>query len=153
MCWRCMFSIWLLVTRHCQNQLCGIFHHIDSENNYATPSLFLKASGGLIVQIPATLEIKRSHRICPMCAGQLHIQMKGEYGESAFISAFQVPLSQWCQISVMIEGARVRGHKFTRGLAYLQVVNKAVNVTLSQTTVSMLCVAEEQRTFHSMAHT
>lgn len=52
---RCMFSIWLLVTRHCQNQLCGIFHHIDSENNYATPSLFLKVSGGLMIQIPATL--------------------------------------------------------------------------------------------------
>lgn len=113
-----MFSIWVLVTRHCQNELCGIFHHIDSENNYATPSLFLKASGGLMLQIPVTLVIKRSHRICPMCAGQLHIQMKGEYEESAFTSAFQVPLRQWCQIGVTIQGAVVSGHEFTPGLAY-----------------------------------
>ena len=105
--------MWVLVTRHCQNPLCGILYHIDSENNYVTPSLFLKASGRLMIQIPATLAIIRSHGICPMCAGQLHIQMKGEYGESAFISDFHVPLSQWCQISVMMQGATVSGHEFT----------------------------------------
>lgn len=98
-------------------------------------------------------QVKRSHRICPTCAGQLHVQMKGEYGESAFTSAFQVPLSQWCQISVMIQGATVSGHEFARGLAFSQVVNKAVILTLSQATVSMLCVDEEQRTFHSTEHT
>lgn len=98
-------------------------------------------------------KVKRSQRICPTYAGQLHIQMKGEYGESAFTSAFQVPLGQWCQISVMIQGATVSGHEFTRALAYLQVVNKAVILTLSQATASMLCMDEEQRTFHSTEHT
>lgn len=89
----------------------------------------------------------------PTCAGQLHIQMKGEYGESAFNSAFQVPLRRWCQISVTIQGAMVSGHKFTGALASSQVVNKAVIITLSQATVSMLCVDDEQRTFHSTEHT
>lgn len=77
-------------------------------------------------------KVKRSHRIWPMCAGQLHIQMKGEYGESAFTSAFQVPLSQWCQISVMIQGSMVSGHTFTRGSAYSQVADKAFSLCLRQ---------------------
>lgn len=54
--------------------------------------------------------VKRSHRRCPTCAGQLHAQMKGESGESAFTSTFRVPLSRWCQISVMLQGATVSGH-------------------------------------------
>lgn len=42
---RCTFSFWLFVTRYCQEALCGIFHHIDSQSNYATPALFLTNSG------------------------------------------------------------------------------------------------------------
>ncbi|TWW76970.1 protein sel-1 homolog 3 [Takifugu flavidus] len=99
----CTFSVWVLMTRHCQHRLCGLFYHLDSEDNYATPALFLTASG------------------------QLHVQMKGKSGESAFTSTFRVPLSRWCQISVMMQGATA--------------------------TVSMLCVDETQRTFHSMEHT
>lgn len=76
-----------------------------------------------MLQILATLVIQRSHRICPTCAGQLHIQMKGEHEESAFTPAFRVPLRQWCQISIMIQGATVSVHDFTPSLAYTRVVN------------------------------
>ncbi|XP_037533798.1 protein sel-1 homolog 3 [Nematolebias whitei] len=80
----CRISIWLFVTRHCQERLCGVFHHIDSHNNYVTPSLFLKHSG------------------------QLHIQISGEAEESsAFISTFLVPLSEWCQFSLTLQGKTV----------------------------------------------
>ncbi|XP_044057682.1 protein sel-1 homolog 3 isoform X1 [Siniperca chuatsi] len=100
---RCMFSIWIYVTRHCQGNTCGVFHHIDSHNNYVTPTLFLTNSG------------------------QLHIQMNSESEESsAFLSPFKVPLSEWCQISMMLQGRMV--------------------------TVSMVCMDKEQRTVHSMEH-
>lgn len=104
--------MWVLLTKHCQNDLCGLFHHINSENNYATPALFLTASGGLIVQIPSALVMKRSegHTGFAPCVGQLHVQMKGESGESAFTSTFQVPLSKCCQISIVIQGATVSWH-------------------------------------------
>ncbi|XP_044057683.1 protein sel-1 homolog 3 isoform X2 [Siniperca chuatsi] len=99
----CMFSIWIYVTRHCQGNTCGVFHHIDSHNNYVTPTLFLTNSG------------------------QLHIQMNSESEESsAFLSPFKVPLSEWCQISMMLQGRMV--------------------------TVSMVCMDKEQRTVHSMEH-
>lgn len=54
---RCMFSMWIFVTRQCQNHLCGLFHHIDSQNNFATPALFLKRSGRIIIQVfPLTIQ-------------------------------------------------------------------------------------------------
>lgn len=37
--------MWIFVTRHCQRKMCGVFHHIDSHNNYVTPTMFLKNSG------------------------------------------------------------------------------------------------------------
>ncbi|XP_070762454.1 protein sel-1 homolog 3 [Enoplosus armatus] len=99
----CMLSIWIFVAGHCQENTCGVFHHIDSHNNYVTPTLFLTNSG------------------------QLHMQMNGESEESsAFLSPFKVPLSEWCQISVLFRGRIV--------------------------TVSMVCLDKEQRTVHSMEH-
>ncbi|XP_032358274.1 protein sel-1 homolog 3 [Etheostoma spectabile] len=99
----CMFSIWIFVTRHCQDNLCGVFYHIDRHNNYITPTLLIKKSG------------------------QLHVQMDGESGESsAFVSPFKVPLSEWCQISVMLQGRMV--------------------------TVSMVCMDKEQRSLNSIEH-
>lgn len=135
--------VWNLSPYRFRKQLC---------HTIALPQSFRWADG-LNSSSSCDQQVKRSHRICHTCVGQLHIQMKGEYGESAFTSAFQVPLSQWCQISVMIQGATVSGRKFTQGLSYLQVVKKAPILTLSQATVSMLCVDEEQRTFHSMEYT
>ncbi|XP_070685648.1 protein sel-1 homolog 3 [Pempheris klunzingeri] len=80
----CMFSIWIFVTRHCQNNMCGVIHHIDSQNNYITPTLLLTNSG------------------------KLHTQMNGENEESsAFLSPFKVPLREWCQISLMLHGRTV----------------------------------------------
>ncbi|XP_029923078.1 protein sel-1 homolog 3 [Myripristis murdjan] len=99
----CMFSIWILVSRHCQERMCGVFYHLDSHNNYITPALLLSRSG------------------------QLHVQMSGESGESsAFLCPFTVPLSQWCQVNLVLRG---------------QIV-----------TVSMMCIDEEQRTVHSTEH-
>ncbi|CAJ1065052.1 protein sel-1 homolog 3 [Xyrichtys novacula] len=81
---RCMFSMWILVTRHCQGKLCGLFHHIDDLNDYVSPALFLTHSG------------------------QLHIQMTGGAGESsAYLSPFKVHLREWCQITVMVLVTRV----------------------------------------------
>uniref|UniRef100_A0A3B4UAN2 Si:dkey-24p1.6 n=1 Tax=Seriola dumerili TaxID=41447 RepID=A0A3B4UAN2_SERDU len=54
----CLISIWIFVTTHCQESMCGVFHHIDSHNNYVTPALFLTNS-------------------------QLHIQVNGESEESS----------------------------------------------------------------------
>ncbi|XP_060928555.1 protein sel-1 homolog 3 [Limanda limanda] len=80
----CSFSVWLFVSTRCQGRLCSVFHHINSEDNYISPSLFLKQSG------------------------QLHMQMNGESGDSsAFLSTFKVPLHQWCRISVRFQGRRV----------------------------------------------
>uniref|UniRef100_A0A3P8SK97 Si:dkey-24p1.6 n=1 Tax=Amphiprion percula TaxID=161767 RepID=A0A3P8SK97_AMPPE len=74
----CMFSIWIFVTKYCQELMCGILHHIDSHNNYATPTVFLTDS-------------------------QLHIQVNGDPGKSsAFVSPFKVPLSEWCRLNSMV---------------------------------------------------
>ncbi|KAK1900654.1 Protein sel-1 like 3 [Dissostichus eleginoides] len=62
----------------------SLFHGVYSHLNYVTPTLFLKESG------------------------QLHVQMDGEAEESsAFVSQFKVPLNEWCQISVMLHGRTV----------------------------------------------
>ncbi|XP_071353270.1 protein sel-1 homolog 3 [Trachinotus anak] len=91
----CLFTIWIFVTRHCQESMCGVFHHIDSDNNYVTPTLFLTNSG------------------------KLHIQVNGGSEESsAFLSPFKVPLREWCQLSLMLQGQAM--------------------------TVSMVCVNQEQ---------
>ncbi|KAG7243090.1 hypothetical protein INR49_016465 [Caranx melampygus] len=80
----CLFSIWIFVTKHCQEHVCGLFYHIDSKNNYVTPTLFLTNTG------------------------QIHIQVNGESEESsAFLSPFKVPLSEWCQLSLMLQGQTV----------------------------------------------
>lgn len=80
----CMFSIWILLTKACRDKLCGVFHHIDSQNSFATPSLFLTD------------------------AGLFHVQVKGGSDESsAFLSSFTMPLKVWCHISLMLHGSRV----------------------------------------------
>nr|XP_019943733.1 PREDICTED: protein sel-1 homolog 3-like [Paralichthys olivaceus] len=80
----CLFSAWIFVSRHCQGSLCGMLHHINSENNYISPSMFLTNSG------------------------QIHIQMNGESEEStAFLSPFKVPLHEWCKLSVVLQGRTV----------------------------------------------
>uniref|UniRef100_A0A3Q3EJG5 Protein sel-1 homolog 3-like n=1 Tax=Labrus bergylta TaxID=56723 RepID=A0A3Q3EJG5_9LABR len=81
---RFMFSLWIWLTGHCQEKMCGLFYHIDSNDDYTTPTLLLTKSG------------------------RLHIQMSGESEESfAFLSPFKVPLSEWCQISVKVLRTKV----------------------------------------------
>ncbi|XP_026150238.1 protein sel-1 homolog 3 isoform X2 [Mastacembelus armatus] len=80
----CTFFMWIFITRHCQDRTCGIFYHVDSHNNYGTPTLFLTNSG------------------------QLHIQIHGESEKSsAFLSQFKVPLNEWCQLSLIFSGKTV----------------------------------------------
>ncbi|KAM9852871.1 protein sel-1 homolog 3 [Aulostomus maculatus] len=96
----CMFSIWIFATRHCQENMCGVLHHVGSHDNYVTPTLLLTKSG------------------------HLHVQITGDFEEStAFLSTFKVPLSEWCQLTLMLQGRRAA--------------------------VSMLCIDKEQRTVHS----
>ncbi|RVE65008.1 hypothetical protein OJAV_G00131930 [Oryzias javanicus] len=99
----CMISFWIFLTSHCKQNLCGLFYHIDSQNNYVTPTVLLKHTG------------------------YLHIQVNGENEESsAFLSLFTVPLNQWCQISLMLEGRKV--------------------------TLSMVCLIREERTHQVSEH-
>ncbi|XP_061576398.1 protein sel-1 homolog 3 [Cololabis saira] len=80
----CMLSIWIFLTRRCQERMCGVFYHIDSHNNYVTPTVLLTNSG------------------------QLHIQINGESPKSsAFLSSFTVPVNKWCQLSLELQGRTV----------------------------------------------
>ncbi|XP_043976245.1 protein sel-1 homolog 3 isoform X2 [Gambusia affinis] len=80
----CELSLWVFVRRYCKHKLCGLFYHIDSHNNYATPALFLTKSG------------------------QLHVQISGASEESsAFLSSFTVPLNKWCQLTLTLQGRTV----------------------------------------------
>ncbi|XP_027900742.1 protein sel-1 homolog 3 isoform X2 [Xiphophorus couchianus] len=80
----CELSLWVFVSRYCEHRLCGVFHHIDSHNNYATPALLLTKSG------------------------RLHIQISGASEESsAFLSSFAVPLNKWCQLTLTLQGRTV----------------------------------------------
>ncbi|XP_028817600.1 protein sel-1 homolog 3 isoform X2 [Denticeps clupeoides] len=77
----CAFSMWIFQAHPCRQRLCGILHHIDTENNYATPSIFLKDTG------------------------HLHVQFHGKAGtSSAFLSQSTVPLHQWCRIRLEVDG-------------------------------------------------
>lgn len=112
---RCVFSIWVFLTQSCQENLCAVFHHIDYQNNYATPNLFLKRSGNIallssLLKWPdALLYQYNAYSLVITCsAGQLHVQMHGETGRSsAFLCPFQVPLAQWCHINMELRGRMV----------------------------------------------
>ncbi|KAM4742331.1 protein sel-1 homolog 3 isoform 2-T2 [Anableps anableps] len=94
----CELSMWIFVSRYCKDRLCGLFYHIDSHNNYATPALFLTKSG------------------------QLHVQINGVSEESsAFLSSFTVPLNKWCQLSLTLQGRTV-----TVSLAFMDNKERAV---------------------------
>lgn len=123
---RCMFSMWIFVTKTCRDNLCGVFHHVDSQNNYATPSVFLTSSGRIpspcfSLDVPETfLRRPGAFTLDPSSLfttrpGQLHVQVRGKSDESsAFLSSFTVPLNVWCHISLMLHGGRVRRHLVTQ---------------------------------------
>ncbi|XP_054650974.1 protein sel-1 homolog 3 [Dunckerocampus dactyliophorus] len=80
----CVFSMWVFVTRSCQGSACGLLYHIDSRSNYATPTLLLTKSG------------------------QLHVQLHGGPNAStAILSLFKVPLREWCQLRLKLQGRSV----------------------------------------------
>ncbi|XP_066555754.1 protein sel-1 homolog 3 isoform X2 [Amia ocellicauda] len=77
----CVFSTWVFMTRPCRQHFCGLVHHVDDNNNYASPVLFITD------------------------AGQIHIQMHGASGQAgAFLSRFRVPQFQWCRIDLELRG-------------------------------------------------
>lgn len=99
----CMFTVWIFLTKHCEGPLCGVFYHIDLDNEYNTPTIFLTKSG------------------------QFHVQITGvSETSSAFLSPFKVPLSQWCQLRLTLQGRIV--------------------------ILSMVCMDGEQRTVKSTEH-
>uniref|UniRef100_W5KXC4 Si:dkey-24p1.6 n=1 Tax=Astyanax mexicanus TaxID=7994 RepID=W5KXC4_ASTMX len=76
----CAFTVWVLLEQPCRDRLCGLFHHIDSKENYATPTVFLTRS-------------------------QLHVQLQGEGGlSSAFLSPFTLPVGLWCLLTLELKG-------------------------------------------------
>uniref|UniRef100_I3KJJ3 Protein sel-1 homolog 3 n=1 Tax=Oreochromis niloticus TaxID=8128 RepID=I3KJJ3_ORENI len=89
-----LFTLYPLVFH--SEALCGVFHHINSQNNYITPAILLTTSG------------------------HLHIQMNGESQESsAFLSSFKVPLNVWCNLIVMVQGRTVSSLLFTQFIIML----------------------------------
>ncbi|XP_049323398.1 protein sel-1 homolog 3 [Astyanax mexicanus] len=77
----CAFTVWVLLEQPCRDRLCGLFHHIDSKENYATPTVFLTRTG------------------------QLHVQLQGEGGlSSAFLSPFTLPVGLWCLLTLELKG-------------------------------------------------
>ncbi|XP_034024266.1 protein sel-1 homolog 3 [Thalassophryne amazonica] len=98
----CMFSIWIFVTKQCQESFCGVLQHINSDE-YTTPTLLLTKSG------------------------HLHVQVSGQFGRSsAFLTAFKVPLSEWCRLTVELRGSKVA--------------------------VAMVCMDKDEEAFHSAEH-
>uniref|UniRef100_A0A4W4F4P4 Uncharacterized protein n=1 Tax=Electrophorus electricus TaxID=8005 RepID=A0A4W4F4P4_ELEEL len=76
---RCAFNVWVLLAQPCRDALCGLIHHIDSEENYSTPSLFVTSSG------------------------RIHVQLQGKNGQSvAFLSPSPLPLGLWCLLSFAV---------------------------------------------------
>uniref|UniRef100_A0AAV2J577 Ion transport domain-containing protein n=1 Tax=Knipowitschia caucasica TaxID=637954 RepID=A0AAV2J577_KNICA len=80
----CRFSLWLFVTASCRHNLCSVFHHIDLEQRYVSPGLFLTPTG------------------------HLHVQMSGEQEQSgAFLCPFRLPLRRWCQLTLELRVSKV----------------------------------------------
>nr|XP_033803992.1 protein sel-1 homolog 3 [Geotrypetes seraphini] len=81
-----MFTIsaWLYLLHYCKSPLCGIVHHIDPNNMYATPLLFLTEDG------------------------YAHIQMQLVNGTGlARKTLFRFPLKHWFRIDLAFHGKEI----------------------------------------------
>ncbi|XP_072262465.1 protein sel-1 homolog 3 [Pyxicephalus adspersus] len=78
------FSIWMYLLDYCKSKECGIIHHVDSNNMYATPLLFLTATGHVHAQMQLTKKI-----------------------DFAILSHFTLPLYQWVRLDVTIHGGMI----------------------------------------------
>ncbi|XP_048392480.2 protein sel-1 homolog 3-like isoform X2 [Stegostoma tigrinum] len=72
-------SIWLFVLHDCKWPLCGIFHHINDKQIYATPLLFLTQDGNIHFQM--------------MLSSGVYVAGK---------SNFRLLLRQWCRLDFML---------------------------------------------------
>ncbi|MGH0164514.1 UNVERIFIED_CONTAM: hypothetical protein FKN15_047339 [Acipenser sinensis] len=81
---RCTFSTWIYLTQSCRWRFCGVLHHLDWNNNYASPAIFITHTGSLHIQ------------------GQ---QVSGK--SAALLSEFKVPLFQWCRIDTELQAKQV----------------------------------------------
>ncbi|XP_063778147.1 protein sel-1 homolog 3 isoform X1 [Pseudophryne corroboree] len=76
---RFTLSIWMYLLDYCRAKECGIFHHIDTNNMYTTPLLFLTSEG------------------------KIHVQLQLADGSvSAILSTFYLPLYQWFRLDVTV---------------------------------------------------
>ncbi|XP_069487950.1 protein sel-1 homolog 3 isoform X2 [Ambystoma mexicanum] len=74
-------SIWLYLLHYCLSPLCGILHHIDPNNMYSTPLLFLTSEG------------------------YVHIQMQLVSGSDFAVKTnFKLPLKHWFRLDVAFNG-------------------------------------------------
>lgn len=145
--------MWIFVTKTCRHNLCGVFHRVDSQNNFATPSVFLTSSGripstGLSPDVAETFPPEawcfciRPSSLFSTHPGHLHVQVRGESDESsAFLSSFTVPLSVWCHIGLTLHGGRVRSHLVTREPLNIRkrLLGVRMNWLLCPTTGVSLC--------------
>lgn len=78
------FSIWMYLLNYCSNLLCGILHHIDPNNMYTTPLLFLTEEGSL------------------------HIQMQLVSGSDFAVKTnFKLPIRNWFRLDFVFDGRQL----------------------------------------------
>uniref|UniRef100_A0A6I8QC19 Sel-1 suppressor of lin-12-like 3 n=1 Tax=Xenopus tropicalis TaxID=8364 RepID=A0A6I8QC19_XENTR len=71
------FSVWIYLLNYCSHKECGIIHHVDGSNMYATPLLFLRDKG------------------------QIHVQMRlATETDTAYLTKFKVPLRRWLRMDI-----------------------------------------------------
>ncbi|KAJ1214479.1 hypothetical protein NDU88_002097 [Pleurodeles waltl] len=78
------FSIWMYLLNYCSHLLCGILHHIDPNNMYTTPLLFLTEEGSVHIQL------------------QL---VKGS--DFAVKTNFKLPIRNWFRLDFVFDGRQL----------------------------------------------
>ncbi|XP_072352621.1 protein sel-1 homolog 3-like isoform X1 [Scyliorhinus torazame] len=77
-------SIWIYLLHRCKWPFCGIFHHINEKQMYATPLLFLTQDGNIHFQM--------------MMASGKHVAGR---------SHFKLSLRQWCRVDLTLQDRRM----------------------------------------------
>ncbi|XP_078071744.1 protein sel-1 homolog 3-like isoform X2 [Mustelus asterias] len=77
-------SMWIYVLHECKRPLCGVFHHVNEKQSYATPLLFLTQDGNIHFQM---------------------LLISGKY--IAGRSHFKLALRQWCRMDLTLQDRRM----------------------------------------------
>ncbi|XP_067086227.1 protein sel-1 homolog 3 isoform X4 [Osmerus mordax] len=81
---RATVSVWVYLLSGCLLKLCGIIHHVDSNNTYQSPLIQLSSTGNIVVQVRLA---------------------RGE--DKAFRSHTALPLRTWTRLDFYIQDSKV----------------------------------------------